>query len=360
MEFYLVKVGNKLKPFLITLAIALAAGFLLSLTGLFLPWLLGPMAAFLILRQVTDLKFHWPKVFRTLGLLLLGIQIGASFTQESVLLMGADLPYMLLMTIAVVAFSLLLGWLFQRMTRVSLSTALLGSMPGGLSQMVLISEEVKSANVTVVSVMQTFRILLIVFTVPIAAGFLPGRAHGEFAEASFRFSFYAFGIALVFGYVLYWLMKRISFPARELMAPVLSMAIVQTLTGSDLVDLPNLVIIIAQLLIGTHLGLSMEKLGDSMDGRIAGAVAVNTALLIGFSAGVAYGLERLLPEYLFLDFFLSAAPGGMAEMTITALEAGADVPLVTSFHLFRLFFILLVAAPLVSYYVKKLDAKSGY
>ncbi|MGM0897210.1 MAG: AbrB family transcriptional regulator [Bacillota bacterium] len=354
------KVGNALKRFLVTLAISLIAGFLFSLTGLFLPWLLGPMAAFLILRQVTDIKFHWPKVFRTLGLLLLGVQIGASFTQESVLLMAADLPYMFIMTIAVVVFSLLLGLLFRRMTRVTMSTALLGSMPGGLSQMVLISEEVKSANVTVVSVMQTFRILLIVFTVPLAAGLLSGRAPGELVETSFRFSPYAFGIALVLGYVLYWVMKLVSFPARELMAPVLAMAVVQTLTGSDLVDLPSLVIIIAQVLIGTHLGLSMEKLGDSMDGRIAGAVFLNTVLLIAFSAGLAYGLELLLPEYLFLDFFLSAAPGGMAEMTITALEAGADVPLVTSFHLFRLFFILLVAAPLVSYYVKKLDAKSGY
>lgn len=354
------KVGSLVKRFLLTLAIALSAGFLLSLTGLFLPWLLGPMAAFLILRQVTDMEFHWPKIFRTLGLLLLGVQIGASFTQESVILMVADLPYMLVMTIAVVVFSLLLGFLFQRMTRVSLSTALLGSMPGGLSQMVLISEEVKSANVTVVSVMQTFRILLIVFTVPVAAGFLSGRAASELAETSFRFSPYAFGIALVFGSALYWFMKRISFPARELMAPVLAMAVVQTVTGSDLIDLPSLVIIIAQVLIGTHLGLSMEKLSDSLDGRIAGAVFLNTVLLIAFSAGLAYGLELLLPEYLFLDFFLSAAPGGMAEMTITALEAGADVPLVTSFHLFRLFFILLVAAPLVSYYVKKLDAKSGY
>ncbi|WP_353047732.1 AbrB family transcriptional regulator [Planococcus sp. ISL-109] len=354
------KVGSLVKRFLLTLAIALGAGFLFSLTGLFLPWLLGPMAAFLILRQVTELEFHWPKVFRTLGLLLLGIQIGASFTQASVLLMVADLPYMFIMTIAVVVFSLLLGLLFQRMTRVNLSTALLGSMPGGLSQMVLIAEEVKSANVTVVSVMQTFRILLIVFTVPIAAGFLSGRAAGELVEMSFRFSPYALGIALVFGFALYWLMKRISFPARELMAPVLAMAVVQTVTGSDLIDLPALVIIIAQVLIGTHLGLSMEKLGDSLNSRLAGAVFLNTVLLIVFSAGLAYGLERLLPDYLFLDFFLSAAPGGMAEMTITALEAGADVPLVTSFHLFRLFFILLVAAPLVSYYVKKLDAKSGY
>nr|WP_316046236.1 AbrB family transcriptional regulator [Planococcus glaciei] len=46
-------------------------------------------------------------------------------------------------------------------------------------------------------------------------------------------------------------------------------------------------------------------------------------------------------------------------MAITALATGGDVALITSFQLFRLFFILLVASPIVAYIVKKLDAKSG-
>ncbi len=358
--FFKTKVGIFVKRFLLTLAIALAAGFLLSLTGLFLPWLLGPMAAFLLLRQVTNLQFYWPKIFRTIGLLLLGVQIGASFTRESVLLMIVDLPYLLVMTVAVVAFSLALGLLFQRMTRVTLSTALLGSMPGGLSQMVVIAEDVKSSNVTIVSVMQTFRVLLIVFAVPFVASLFVGRGPEQSVQSGFQFSLYVTGIALVLGCVFYWGMRRISFPAVELMAPVLAMTIVQAITGNELIAMPPVLIVAAQILIGTHLGLSMEKLSESLNSRLAGAVLLNTVLLMIFSAGLAYGLQLVLPGYLFVDLFLSAAPGGMAEMTITALEAGADVPLVTSFHLFRLFFILLVAAPAVAYYVKKLDAKSSY
>ncbi|OHX50570.1 AbrB family transcriptional regulator [Planococcus salinarum] len=343
-----------------TALVAVAAGFLFQQIGMFLPWLLGPMIALLLLRQFTEMEFYWPKVFRAIGLVLLGIMIGASFTRESVLLMWVDLPYMLFMTVSVIIAALLFGLLFSRMANESLQTSLLGSMPGGLSQMVLISEEVDNANVTVVSVMQTFRIFLVVTIVPLLTTFFVGREASQIAtETAFSFSPPAFLVAVALGIFAYLLMKKFSFPAKELLAPVLVMAIVQSVTGTTLIEMPEILVILAQLLVGAHLGLQMEKLRENMSMRLAFAIVVNNVLLIAFTVFIAYILAALLPEYLFLDFFLSAAPGGMAEMGITALAAGADVALITSFHLFRLFFILLLAAPLVAYMLKKLDAKTG-
>ncbi|QHJ71601.1 AbrB family transcriptional regulator [Planococcus halotolerans] len=343
-----------------TALVAVVAGFIFQQIGMFLPWLLGPMIALLVLRQVTEMEFYWPRIFRTVGLILLGVMIGASFTRESVLLMWVDLPYMLFMTVSVIIAALLFGLLFSKMANESLQTSLLGSMPGGLSQMVLISEEVNNANVTVVSVMQTFRIFLVVTIVPLLTTFLAGREASKIAETpAVSFSPIAFTAAIILGIIFYLLMKRFSFPAKELLAPVLVMAIVQSFTGATLIEMPPLLTILAQLLVGAHLGLQMEKLRENMSMRLAFAIVVNNVLLIAFTVLIAYILSALLPEYLFLDFFLSAAPGGMAEMGITALAAGADVALITSFHLFRLFFILLLAAPAVAYVLKKLDAKTG-
>lgn len=346
-----------MKLLLKTAFIAVVAGFLFSQIGMFLPWLLGPMLAVLLLRQFTELEFYWPKLFRTAGLLLLGVQIGSSFTRDAVLLMWVDLPYMAFMTVSVIIVALLLGLLFRKMANETTATSMLGSMPGGLSQMVLISEEVESANVTVVLMMQTFRIFLVVTTVPFLTTFIAQGEFSDLEENAFSFSPGAFILALTIGAVLYAGMKRISFPAAELMAPVLIMAIVQTVTSSELIEMPPFLIIIAQILIGTHLGLQMGRLRENMSFRLAAAIAVNNVLLIAFSVFIAYLLAKWLPAYPFLDFFLSAAPGGMAEMGITALAAGADVALITSFHLFRLFFILLLAAPVAAYAVKKLDAK---
>lgn len=351
------KVGKALKSLVKTAAVAGIAGALFNQIGMFLPWLLGPMLAVLLLRQFTEQEFYWPKIFRTIGLLLLGIQIGSSFTRDAVLLMWVDLPYMAFMTVSVILAALLLGLLFRKMAGETMATSLLGSMPGGLSQMVLISEEVESANVAVVLMMQTFRIFLVVTTVPFLTTFI---AQGEFSgveEKAFSFSPGAFLIAFAIGAVIYAAMKRISFPAAELMAPVLTMAIVQTVTSSELIEMPAFLVIIAQILIGTHLGLQLGKLRENMNIRLAAAIVVNNVLLIAFTVFIALLLSKWLPSYPFLDFFLSAAPGGMAEMSITALAAGADVALITSFHLFRLFFILLLAAPVAAFVVKKLDAK---
>lgn len=345
--------------FLRTAVIAVAAGLLFETIGMFLPWLLGPMLAMLFLKQFTNIPVYWPSIFKTLGLLMLGVQLGSSFDRSAVLLMWIDLPYMAFMTVSVVVISIFLGLLFKRMAGETLATSMLGSLPGGLAQMVVIAEEIDSASVTVVSMMQTFRIFLVVTIVPFLTVFLVGREAGEITRQPFSFSPLEFAAALLLGTVVYFLMKRISFPAAELLAPIFAMAIVQTVSGSQLIDMPYWLVAIAQVFIGANLGLQMEQLREKMSIRLGAAIVANNVLLILFTVGIAYVLELWLPGYLFLDFFLSAAPGGMAEMAITALAAGADVALVTSFHLFRLFFILLIAAPIVALAVKKLDAKSG-
>lgn len=345
--------------FIRTLIIAVLAGWLFESIGMFLPWLLGPMIALLLVNQFTSLKLYWPKFIRTAGLVLLGVQIGSSFTRDAVFLMWFDLPYMAFMTVSVVGLSIGLGLLFKKMVDESLATSLLGSIPGGLAQMVVIAEEVKSANITVVTMMQTIRIFMVVTIVPFLTVFLDGRAEGELDKKVFSFAPLTFLAAIAVGLVLYFGMKRIGFPAAELLAPILTMAIVQTVTGDLLIDMPYWLIAIAQVCIGAGLGLQMEQIGDKLTFRLGAAIVLNNVLLISFTVLIAYILAKMLPYYIFLDFFLSAAPGGIAEMAITALATGGDVALITSFQLFRLFFILLIASPIVTLIVKKLDAKSG-
>lgn len=349
-----------LNPFLKTAAIAFASGWLFYQAGMFLPWLLGPMFALLLLNQFTDMRLQWPKILRTAGLVLLGVQIGSSFTRNTIGLMWLDLPYMAFMTLAIVGLSLGLGLLFRRMADESLATSLLGSMPGGLSQMVVIAEEVESANVTVVTMMQTVRIFMVISIVPFLAVFLAGREPGELVPESFAFSWPLFITAIGAGLLVYWTMKKVRFPAAEVLAPIFTMALVQSLAGQHIVELPYWLVALAQVFIGANLGLQMEQIREKMNLRMGMAIIVNNVLLIGFSVLIAYLLAAWLPEYIFLDFFLSAAPGGMAEMAITALASGGDVALITSFHLFRLFFILLLASPIIAFIVKKLDAKTNH
>ncbi|NJI16831.1 AbrB family transcriptional regulator, partial [Staphylococcus agnetis] len=51
------------------------------------------------------------------------------------------------------------------------------------------------------------------------------------------------------------------------------------------------------------------------------------------------------------ELFLSAAPGGMSQIVLIALETGGDVAMISSYHIFRIFFILFIIAPIIHYYL---------
>lgn len=266
-----------------------------------------------------------------------------------------DFPLMVLMTFSIVGVALLLSYLFMRMSGETMATSVFGSLPGGLSQMVLISEEIKTANSTVVTMMQTFRIFVVVTVVPFFTAFLPKGSHLKSValDEISLFNMTHFVIFVLLGTSFFIGMKKIHFPVPELMAPILSMAIVQYITDHPVVEVPAIVLILSQIFVGAHLGLSLEKVSDKLTFRLFGAIVLTNLVLLVVCVFIAYILTILHPHNTFLDFFISAAPGGIAEMSITALETGADLSTVTSFHLFRIFFILLIAGPFLTYAIKK-------
>lgn len=338
-----------------TFAIAAITGFVFDWIGIYLPWLLGPMFSLLLLRQFTKLQFEWPKLLRQIGLIFFGIQIGSSFTKSAVQLMWFDFPLMVFMTFTIVGAALLLSFVFMKLSGESIATSVLGSLPGGLSQMVLLSEEVKSANSTVVMLMQMFRIFVVITIVPFLTAWIPKGTHLKDVSLTdlTTFNLIHFIVFIILGIFFFIGMKKVHFPVPELLAPILSMAIVQFITNHPVVEVPSIVLILSQILVGTHLGLQLEKVRDKLTLRMFSAIITTNLVLIAFSAFIAYVLTAIHPINSFLDFFISTAPGGIAEMSITALETGADLSTVTSFHLFRIFFILLIAGPVLTMALKK-------
>jgi hypothetical protein len=73
---------------------------------------------------------------------------------------------MAIITILMVACGLGVALLAARWTGISLQSAVMGTTPGGLSQMVVLSEEIKGAEPTIVTFMQTIRMLTVIFIVP--------------------------------------------------------------------------------------------------------------------------------------------------------------------------------------------------
>ena len=75
-------------------------------------------------------------------------------------------------------------------------------------------------------------------------------------------------------------------------------------------------------------------------------------IVIIASLGIDYILTKVY-SITFLTAFISTAPGGMAEMGITAIAVHADVSLVVAYQLFRLISMLLIAIPIVKWWLTR-------
>jgi hypothetical protein len=154
---------------ILTFCIAAPAGFLFHFLRIPLPWLLGPLAATLLYNNYGGNRASWPGSLRNLGLMVIGYSMGRTVTVENSRQILGDLPEMLIVTLLTLAFSAGIGYVVHRRTGISLASSTLGSLPGGLSQMLLLTEEIEDSDTAVVTLMQTVRLLAVVFIVPFIA-----------------------------------------------------------------------------------------------------------------------------------------------------------------------------------------------
>ncbi|HBI02545.1 MAG TPA: hypothetical protein DDY49_00765, partial [Paenibacillaceae bacterium] len=149
-----------------TLIISLISGYLFSLLHIPLPWMLGPIAGVMAWRFITKRPLYWPIQLRQGALVILGYMLGSSFTRETAIETLGQLPYMFGSTMLIVVVSMAMGYYVAKAAKVGGMSGFFGSVPGGLSQMVTLGEEVKGVDATVVTFMQTIRVISVVFLVP--------------------------------------------------------------------------------------------------------------------------------------------------------------------------------------------------
>jgi uncharacterized protein len=349
------KLNVNTRSFLFAFLIALSGGLVFSFLSIPVPWLLGPMSAILIADRFKGLTFYWPRALRDTALILIGYSIGLSFTSSSVENIIENLPAMLIMTVLLVASAALMSKVISKLSGVDYPTVLTGSIPGGLSQMIIFAEEMKEIDVTTVTFLQISRLLMIVFVVPfIIFGPIFDISHMKKELAgSDPFIFdpvmtFIFSIICILGVIIG---KKLSLPTPFLLGPLLGTAIL-TYSGYTGPTLPSSVLDASQLMIGGYIGMLLkpEKLKKK-------ASTIILALLSGFLLVIgSLVLSIFLSDALNINIvtsILSLAPGGMDQMGIIAHEVNADLSIVSGFQLFRLFFIYFVVPPVLRWYFKR-------
>jgi len=324
-----------------------------------LPWMLGPLITTLLWKLLQKKTIFWPKSIRNSGLVILGYTMGSPFTLQIGRQIFGQLPGMMLSTLAIMTMSLLVGWFTSRRTGVGLINGLIGSIPGGLSQMAVICEEIEGADVAVVTLMQITRLLTVVFTVPLLAIYGLANNISEVANAVIPTNLDPWTIALfaVVATLSAQLATMIHCPTPYLMGPVFG-TIALIIGGNTAPHLPQFVMALAQITIGIRIGADIKFDGlKNWKSIVAYSLGGVTTVIIA-SLGVNYILTKVYPIS-FLTAFISTAPGGMAEMGITAIAVHADVSLVVAYQLFRLLSMLIFAIPTVKWWLTRQSANKS-
>lgn len=327
---------------LMTLGLAIVGGILMDAINAPLPWTLGPITAVSLASLVLGRTFHWPLGIRNTALILLGYAMGRSFTIETGHAILSQLPLMLMATIITVLAGIFTAWLMFRHTAINFTSCLLGCVPGGLSQMVILADEIPDADLTAVTIMQTLRMLSVVFTIPfLATHVLPagGAAAGSSIPPTFSYeTALFFAIVAIVGAIIG---RIIHLPTATMLGPLLATIAFILISGERAPLVPVHAINVAQICVGSYIGCSIN-LRQLKSYRGMGPVLIGGVLLVLVVSMVMGVLISQLTSASLATTFLATAPGGLAEMGITALVVGADTSTMTAYQLTRLLFIMLI------------------
>lgn len=250
--------------------------------------------------------------------------------------------WIVLATVLSLGAGLIASQLLVRLGKVDPITALFAGTVGGAAEMANQAERF-GARVDQVAASQVTRALLVVLLLPL--GFKLSGLHGDDLYHAAAVPVHAGGLlgliiaGLVSGAIAAWL----GIPNGWLFGPlVLSAAL--TASGHVHSSVPAWLVNLGQWLIGCSLGarFTPEFFRDSprflFGVLVSGCALIALCMAIGTLIAVLSGLP-------WATMVLATAPGGIAEMGLTAKLLQLGVPVVTAFHIVRLAMVVSVVGP---------------
>jgi membrane AbrB-like protein len=325
-------------------------GYVFYLGNLPLPWVLGALTSILLYQGIFKRQVYCPDPLKQSGFLILGLFFGLYFTKDTLLTVAPYIFPYVLSTIALIAVSIINSVLVTKWISVDKITSVFGSIPGGLSEMVIASESL-NAKSSLVVIFQTVRLLTVLFMVPFVVLHIFSVSGSGPASATSIGSAYEFG-----GWQYVWFIPaavagiflRNKIPAGIVIVP-LALTAFFNISLVEMATLPPLLLIAAQITVGIGMGKGISFGDLKLGGKYCFVYFGLTITLIL----VSFGLGMILAAMTSLNLptaILSVAPGGLIEMVLTATSVGGDPAVVSSLQLVRLLFIIIVVPPLLKWY----------
>ena len=335
---------------LATLVLALVAALGWRALALPLPWMIGPLLATALV-SIAGLPVRSPTPLRNLAQWLIGAALGLYFTPEMTQLLLPLWWVVLLSILWALALGWGLGWFMHRTGMAGMegtpqalrATSYFSGAIGGASEMTLLAERY-GARSDLVAGAHSLRMLVVTVCIPIAftwAGLhgtdatVPGMREVHWPELAMLFA--ACGLGCLALRALRW--------SNPWFIGALGTSMALSAAGIELSAMPTELSSAAQLLIGISLGIRFRREFLGQAPRWMAVAVLGTLLAIIISVGFSWALS-LLTGLNLGTLILGTAPGGIAEMAITAKVLQLGVPLVTALQVCRLVAVLLIVGPL--------------
>jgi len=333
---------------LLTLVVALAGALLCVRLQTPLPWMIGPMLATALVSMLKAPTVSWLPL-RCAGQSTMGIALGLYFTPTMAALVVRQWWAIGLS----IGWTILLGLFFgawlhhrhaKRLPGFSRSTSYFAGGIGAASEMTLLAERA-SGRTDLVAAAHSMRVLIVTILIPFALQY-SGIQGLDLSQAVSALDVRPLGLlwlalAACAGALVFHLLNG---PNPWFMGSLLtSMGL--TIAGFELSAVPKELSNAAQLLIGISLGVRFTPAFVHTAPSWLLSVATGTLLLILLSTGFAWllALGTGLP---LATMVLGNAPGGIAEMAITAKVLQLGAPVVTAFQVCRLVAVMVLQGPL--------------
>lgn len=331
----------RLGPLILTLALGALGGAVFAWFSLPLAWLLGALLL-TTLASFARVPLHLPPPLRHTMIAVVGVMLGSAFTPERLVDAGRWLPSLLALPVYVVVVGAVIFLYIRRFSDFDLKTTFFAAAPGGLGEMIALSDQM-GADVRKVSLVHATRLTFIVFSIPWIAAAFGTEAAGAPAGMTTvppPGEILILTAAAVIGFLL---AHRLRLPAAPFIGPLLgSMAVhlVGWVHGAP----PYLVLAVAQVVIGSAVGARFAGIPLALVRRAMLLGAGATLLMLVITALFAVVLTPLT-GYGFPLLLLAFIPGGFTEMSLIALGMGVDPAFVVTHHSVRVFLVVTIALP---------------
>jgi membrane AbrB-like protein len=307
-----------------------------------LPWMMGPLAAMAALK-FAGVHLSAPQGGREFGQLVIACALGLYFTPAVAGEVLSHWPLLILAAGFAVGLSYLSAFFLFRFADIDRTTAFFASVPGGAAEMTNLGERF-GAQTDRIAIAQALRIVFVVVIVPVAMTMANVHGSDIYQPSSVGFNPAGLSLLLFCAAVAAFVFRFFGVP-NAWMLGALAVSVGLTVSEHAFSAVPAPLTNLAQLLIGCSLGTRFEQkfLRSAPRFLVAVSASIFVSLLISALFGVAIArLDGLAVPTL----ILATAPGGIAEMCITAKVLQLGVPLVTAAHVTRVIILVTSTAPL--------------